>query len=103
MAKFSPIVMCAFAWTLPKDPIRNGDLASNLELRMLVIAREVDKDGNEVIAIVYRENAVVGTLSLGALADGKITKAMETNVPKFFDKFVSAVRKGKREAQGTSK
>lgn len=103
VAKFSPIVMCAFAWTLPKDPIRNGDLASNLELRMLVIAREVDKDGNEVIAIVYRENAVVGTLSLGALADGKITKAMETNVPKFFDKFVSAVRKGKREAQGTSK
>jgi len=101
---FAPLVMCAFNWTLPKDPIRNGDLASNLELRMLVISRDVDKDGNEVVAVVYKDTSVVGTLSLGALAEGKITKAMETNVPKFFDKFVNAVRKAKREAQtGSSK
>ena len=99
---FAPLVMCAFNWTLPKDPVRNGDLASNLELRMLVISRDVDKEGNEVVAVVYKDTSVVGTLSLGALADGKITKAMETNVPKFFDKFVNAVRKAKREAQSGS-
>lgn len=99
----TPLVVCAFAWTLPKDFVRNGDIASNLELRVMVIARDVDKEGNEVIALVYKDQAVVGTLSLGALADGRITKAMETNVPKFFDKFVSAVRKAKREAAGGSK
>lgn len=99
---FAPLVLCAFNWTLPKDPVRNGDLASNLELRLLVISRDVDKEGNEVVAVVYKDTSIVGTLSLGALADGKITKTMEANVPKFFDKFVNAVRKAKREAQSGS-
>ena len=101
LAKFQPIIVCSFEWSLPDDFVRNGDIASNLGLRLTVITRDVDKEGNEVIAIVYRDTAVVGTLSLGALADGKITKAMETNVPKFFDKFVSSVRKAKREAAGS--
>lgn len=76
------------------------DLVTEIHILMQVIARDVDEGRRPIIALVYKEDVTVGTVSINALVNGIIPRTLETSVPKAFNKLASTYKKAAREAEG---
>lgn len=70
--------------------------AVELKCNLQIVARDVDKDGIDYIAIVYDENRSMGKISINSLASGTIPNGMKKEIPEFFTKIVQDYRKAQR-------
>jgi S1-C subfamily serine protease len=82
------------------DGIPLADLVSQMNVHFMIVARDVDSEGNELLAIVWDEKAEVGTVAVKALMQGIVPRNMKDNVSGFFKKFVTAYRRAVREVDG---
>ncbi len=73
-------------------------VSNDLTLFTQIIVRDVDKDGHELLAKIWEDKKAVGKVSLQALAQGIISKSMQTNVREYFDRLVAACRTAARKA-----
>lgn len=79
------------------------DLATEIHILTQIIARDVDENRRPVVALVYKEDVTVGTVSVNALVNGIIPRTLETSVPKSFNKLAIAYKKAAREAESGGK
>ena len=70
--------------------------AVELMCSIQIVARDVDKDGIDYVAIVYDENESMGKISLNSLVNGNIPNGMKKGIPDFFAKIVQDFRKAQR-------
>jgi hypothetical protein len=83
-----------FAEDLPLE-----DLVSELWVHLIIVARDVDKEGSEILAIVWDEKKAMGTVAVRALIQGIVPRTLQGNVNSFFSKFVTSYRKAVREVE----
>lgn len=85
----------------PTEKIIDGEerILHELKGKVTIIARDVAKDGEAYGAIVWDEEAGLGTISLQALANGVVPEPMKKKVSDFFSKIVSAYRRAQREVE----
>lgn len=77
--------------------------AVELKCNLQIIARDVDKDGIDYIAIVYDENRSMGKISMNSLVAGTIPNGMKKEIPEFFTKIVQDYRKAQRSNDSADK
>jgi hypothetical protein len=70
-----------------------------MNVHFMIITRDVDAEGNELLAIVWDEKEEVGTVAVNALLQGIVPRSMKDNVGGFFKKFVTAYRRAVREVE----
>jgi hypothetical protein len=96
--KGSTAIVTAVMYFRVGEDSTDDNLVSELVIQLQVIVRDVDDQGHEKAAIVYDEKEAVGTTSLESLAEGRVTRTVESGVSRFFGKFVGAYRRAKNAA-----
>lgn len=81
------------------DQTTDDNLVSELVIQMEVVARDVDREGRETLAVVWSEKEPVGTTSLASLLNGRVTRTIESGVSSFFRNFVTDYRRAGRETR----
>lgn len=79
------------------------DLVTEIHILTQIIARDVDESRRPIVALVYKEDVTVGTVSVNALVNGIIPRTLETSVPKSFNKLATAYKKAARELESGAK
>jgi hypothetical protein len=88
-------VIVAMYFSLTEGQERN--LVSDLNIHMVILSRDVDKEGTEMSAIVWDEKKAVGKVTLKSLANGVVSRTLETRVSQYFSDLSSAYRRALRE------
>lgn len=96
--KGSTAIVTAIMYYRVGDQTTDDNLVSELVIHLQVVVRDVDEQGHEKLAIVYDEKEPVGTTSLSALQQGRVSRTLESGVSRFFGKFVGAYRRAKNSA-----
>lgn len=91
MKPSTAVVIMTMYFSLTEGAERDG--VSDLNVHMVILARDVDKNGRGYTAIVWDERDVVGTTSLNNLRNGSISRTIENGVRNYFTKLVSTYRK----------
>ena len=79
------------------------DLVTEIHILTQIIARDVDENRRPIVALVYKEDVTVGTVSVKALVNGIIPRTLETSVPKSFNKLATAYKKAARGIESGAK
>lgn len=73
--------------------------AVDLVIHTQIICRDVDKDGVEVAAKVYDKEEVVGKASPLTLAQGVVSRSMESGIKEYFSKLISEYKAAVRSVE----
>ncbi len=92
------VIILGVMWSSPEDRKLQARAASDMSLELVVVMLDLTKEGNRVPSIVWKEEAKLATLSIGALAEGNLPKSVTEGTQKFFDKFAIGVTKARKAA-----
>lgn len=92
-------VIVAMYFSLTEGQERS--LVSDLNIHVVILARDVDKEGNELTAKVWDEKKAVGKVTLKALANGIVSRTLGSGITAYFSDLTSAYRKALREIEAT--
>ncbi len=90
-------VIVAMYFSLTEGQERN--LVSDLNIHVVILARDVDKEGNDLTAIVWDEKQTVGKVTLKALANGIVSRTLGSGITSYFSDLSAAYRKALREIE----
>lgn len=96
-----PVIVMGVMADNPEDEKIQGR-AIELSLEIHVILLDVDKDGNHIPSIVWREKSKLANLSVKAMALGTLPRSVTDGSQKFFDKFAASVSKARKTHGGNN-
>lgn len=96
-----PVIVMGVMADNPEDEKIQGK-AIELSLEIYVILLDVDKEGNHIPSIVWREKSKLANLSVKAMALGTLPRSVTDGSQKFFDKFVASVLKARKAHGGNN-
>ena len=96
-----PVIVMGVMADNPEDEKIQGK-AIELSLEVYVILLDIDKNGNHIPSIVWREKSKLANLSVKAMALGTLPRSVTDGSQKFFDKFVASVLKARKAHGGNN-
>lgn len=96
-----PVIVMGVMADNPEEENIQGR-AIELSLEIYVILLDIDKNGNHVPSIVWREKSKLANLSVKAMATGTLPRSVTDGSQKFFDKFVGSVSKARKAHGGNN-
>jgi len=91
------IVLVTMHFSLTEGEERN--LISDLNVQTVILAPDVDKDGTQKLYKVWDEQKVVGTATIQTIANGVVSRKMQSGVSDYFGKLVTEYRKAIRSVE----
>lgn len=82
-----------------RDSEKGTLFTSELYVQMAIMVRDVDKNGNETIYLVYEKKGSVGNVSLESLALGVVPRTTDKGIQDFFGDFSTTVRRAVRDVE----
>ncbi|SFI45899.1 S1C family serine protease [Planctomicrobium piriforme] len=82
-----------------EDSAESDVAAADLVIRTRIYCRDVDKDGREFSAIVYDKEETVCKATAAALAQGIVSRRMETGVKDYFNHLATEYRTAIRQVE----